>query len=94
MQHLAEAVDSGGGLLGDSADFRQQIGKSLMNDLGQIPAVIQQHIGAPISEAQRLLDAPFVLFFGFSLPGEYRHSCGSDRRRGVILGGKDIMMNF
>ncbi len=77
---------------------------SLVDQQGRVPAVVENHVGADRfavvgGEGEQLLGAPPVLFEGFALPCEDRHTrrllgrpvrsddgCGG----GMVLGGEDV----
>ncbi len=81
-------MHAGGGFFGDAVDLVQHRRVFLVQDFGQVAAVVQHHVGVPRLTVLEdgLLDAPFVLFFGLTLPGKYRDAGGSDRSSGLILG--------
>ncbi|MNN18894.1 hypothetical protein D3C81_1321140 [compost metagenome] len=63
-----------------------------MQQLGQVAAVVEDHVGVPwlaILE-DGLLQAPLVLFLGFTFPGEYRDAGSGDGGGGLVLGGEDV----
>src|SRR5262249_30588408 len=84
--HLVEPVDPGRRLLRDAADVAQQLGTAVMDDLGRIAAIVEDHVRGPTRRtSQRLLDAPFVFFLGLALPGEDRDAAGRNPGSRVIL---------
>ena len=66
--------------------FSKQFGVLLVDQGGQVAAVVQDHVQRfAVGEEQRLLDAPIVFLVGFALPGEDRDAGLGDRGGGVIL---------
>ena len=58
---LVEVVDTGGGFLGAALDAGQEVGILLMDEVGQIASVIQDHVqGLTVWEDDSLLNAPYV----------------------------------
>src|SRR5690606_27207057 len=92
LEHVQQAVHAGGGLFGDAVDLVQHLRILVVEDLGQVTAVVQHHVGIPRLAVLEdgLLDAPFVLLFGLAFPGEHRDAGGGDGGSGLILGGKDV----
>ena len=92
FQHVEQAVHAGGGFLGHAVDLVQHGRVFLVDDLGQVTTVVEDHVGVPRLTVLEdgLLDAPLVLFFGLALPGEYRDTGGGDGGSGLILGGEDV----
>ncbi len=86
-----QAVDAGGRLFGQAADFLEQIGKAVMDHRGQVTAVVQDHVERlAVDEVKRLLDAPVELLFVHAFPGEDGNARRRDRGRGVILRRENI----
>ena len=85
-------VDTGGGLLGDTLDVVKVLGVLVVNQVGQISSVVEDHVQwLSIWEgAEGLLNTPVVLLLGLSLPGEDGDTGGSDGGSGVVLGGEDV----
>lgn len=92
LEHVEQAVDPGGGLFGDAVDALEHLRVFLVQDLGQVTAVVQHHVGVPRLAVLEdgLLDAPFVLFLGLALPGEHRDAGCGDGGGGLVLGGEDV----
>jgi len=91
LVELVEVVDTGGGFLGAALDAGQEVGILLMDEVGQIASVIQDHVqGLTVWEEDGLLDAPEVLLVGHAFPGVDGNPSGGDRGSAVILGGKDV----
>ena len=87
-----QAMHAGGGLLADAVHPVQAVREALVQDLRQVAAVIENHVGAPWLPARTdgLLDAPDVLRLGLAFPREHRNPGGGHGRGGVVLGGKDV----
>jgi hypothetical protein len=84
-------VHAGRGLLRQAAHLGHEIGVLVVHHLGQIAAVVEQHVRPPAVRPQdRLVDAPPVLLLGLALPGVDRHAACRDGRRRLILGREDV----
>ncbi|MNF72893.1 hypothetical protein D3C84_548830 [compost metagenome] len=92
LEHVEQAVHAGGGFFGDAVDLVEHGRVFVMQDLGQVAAVVEDHVGVPRLAVLEdgLLDAPLVLLLGLALPGEYRDAGGGDGGGGLILGGEDV----
>ncbi len=92
LQHVLQTVYTGGGFFGDAVDALQNLRVLVVQDLGQVAAVVEDHVGVPRLAVLEdgLLDAPLVLFFSFAFPGEHRDAGGGDGGSGLILSGEDI----
>lgn len=92
LQHLVEVVDTGGGFLGKTVTAFQHFWVLVVDHLGQVTTVIQDQVELTgVLEGEQLLfDTPFVLFFGFTLPGKDWDTGGGDGGGGVVLGGVDV----
>merc|ERR1719361_3018489 len=91
LEHLVEVVDPGGGLLGQALDILQILGILLVNQVGEVTSVIQDHVERlTVREEDGLLDTPDVLLVGLSLPGIDWDSTGSHGSCSVVLGGEDV----
>jgi len=88
---LVEIVDAGGGFFGAAADAVEQMGVLGVDEVGQVAAVVEDHVERlTVREEDGLLDAPKVLFVRHSLPrvdGDAGRGDGGGR---VVLSGKDI----
>jgi hypothetical protein len=91
-ESLVEVVDTGGGLLGDTLDVVKVLGVLVVDQVGQVTSVVEDHVeGLAIGEsAEGLLDTPVVLLLGLSLPSKDGDTGGSDSGSGVVLGGEDV----
>src|SRR3990167_8874682 len=92
LEHVEQAVHAGGGFFGDAVDPVEHGRVLLVQNRGQVAAVIEDHVGVPRLAVLEdgLLDAPLVFGFGFALPGEYRDAGSGDGGGGLILGGEDV----
>ncbi|MFO1023148.1 MAG: hypothetical protein U0903_21020 [Planctomycetales bacterium] len=89
--HLVETVDAGGGFFADAAEILEDFGIAVVDDGGEVSAVIEDHVeGFAVRPENGLLDAPFVFFLGFFLPGEDGDARGGDGGGGVVLRGEDV----
>ena len=62
-----------------------------VNEVGEITAIIQDHIeGFAIREHKRLLDAPDVFFISLTLPGIDGQTLGSQCSGSMVMGGEDV----
>ena len=56
LEHLVEVVDAGGGLLGETLDAGEEVGVLLVNEVGQVATIVQDHVqGLSIGEHDCLL---------------------------------------
>jgi hypothetical protein len=70
LEHLVEVLDTSGGLLADAADATEELGVLVVDEVGQITSVVEDHVeGLTIGEVDGLLNAPDVLLIGLTLPG-------------------------
>ena len=85
-------MHAGGGFFGNAVDLVEHGRVLVVQDLGQVAAVVEHHVGVPRLAVLEdgLLDAPLVLGFGLALPGEYRDAGSGNGGRGLILGGEDV----
>ena len=68
LGHLVKVMHAGGGLLGNTLDAFQILGVLLMDEVGQVASVVEDHVeGLTIWEDDSLLNAPNV-------PGKKRTS--------------------
>ncbi|MNM26193.1 hypothetical protein D3C81_366530 [compost metagenome] len=91
-QHVQQAVHAGGGFFGHAVNAVQYLWVLLVQQLGQVAAVVEDHVGVPwlaILE-DGLLQAPLVLFFGFAFPGEHRDTGSGDGRGGLVLSRENV----
>ncbi len=85
-------MDAGGGFFGDAVDFFQDSRVFLVQQLGQVTAIVENHVGIPRRAVLQdgLLQAPLVLLLGFAFPGKYRDTGSRDGGSGLILGRKNV----
>merc|ERR1719500_1280867 len=90
-EHLVQVVHASGGLLRQALDSLDVLGELLMDKVGEISSVVEDHVQwLAIGEDEGLLDAPDVLLVGLPLPGVDGHTDSGDGGGGVILGGEDV----
>lgn len=72
LQHTVEVVDTSGGLLGDTVAVLELFGVLLVDEGGKVTTVVEDQVEllAILEGAELLLQAPFVLLLGLTLPGE------------------------
>jgi hypothetical protein len=62
LDALVEVVHAGGGLLRQAADPVEVLRVLVVDDVGEVTAVVEDHVERlAVREEQRLLDAPVVL---------------------------------
>ena len=84
-------MDTSGGLLGETLDVSEVLGILLVDEVGEVTAVIEDHVeGLAVREDDSLLDAPDVLLISLTLPGVDRDTAGGNGGSCVILGGEDV----
>ena len=91
-QHVQQTVNTGGGFFSHAVDLFQHGRVFLVQQLGQVAAVVEDHVGIPWLAIFKdgLLQAPLVLFFSFAFPGEHRDTGSSDSGSGLILSREDV----
>jgi hypothetical protein len=72
LQHTVEVVDTSGGLLGDTVAVLELFGVLLVDERGKVTTVVEDQVEllAILEGVKLLLQAPFVLLLGLTLPGE------------------------
>jgi hypothetical protein len=91
LHHLVKVVDTGGGLLGETLDTSEQVGVLLVDNVGKITTIIEDHVERlSVREEQSLLDTPDEFLISLTLPGVDGDTSGSDGSSSVILGGEDV----
>lgn len=72
LEHSVEVVDTSSGLLGDTVAVLEHLGVFLVNESSEITTVVENKVEllAVLESVELLLQAPFVLLLGLSLPGE------------------------
>ena len=91
--HTVEVVDTGGGLLGETPDAREELWVFLVNMVGEVTTVVENHVQrlATSETLDGLVDTPDVLLLGLTLPGEDGDAGGGDGGGGMVLGGKNVL---
>ena len=71
-EHLVEVVDTGGGFLGETVAALELLGELVVNEGSQVTTVVEDEVEllAILEGLELLLQAPFVLLVGLTLPGE------------------------
>merc|ERR1719312_2223175 len=70
LEHLVKVVDTSGGLLRETLDVSEVLGILLVDEVGEVTSVIEDHVeGLAVREDDSLLDAPDVLLISLTLPG-------------------------
>lgn len=69
LEHFSEVVDSSSGLLGQSANARNVLWVLLVNEVGEITSIVENHVqGLTIGEDQSLKNSfhlkDIYIFFG------------------------------
>jgi hypothetical protein len=92
LQHLVEVVDTSGGLLADTVAALELLGVLGVNQGGQVTTVIEDEVEllARWEGVELLLQAPVVLLFSLTLPGEDGDTGGGNGGSGVVLGGENV----
>lgn len=91
LHHLVQVVDTGGGLLRETLDAGKKLGVLLVDDVGEVTTVVEDHVeGLTVGELEGLLNAPDELLIGLTLPGVHGHTGGGNGSSGVVLGGEAI----
>jgi hypothetical protein len=91
LHHLVEVVNTSGGLLGNTADTSKELGVLLVNDVGKISTVVQDHVkGLAIGEDKGLLNTPDVLLLGLTLPRVNGNSALGNGGGGGVDSGVDV----
>lgn len=72
LQHAVKVVDTSGSLLGDTVAVLELFGILLVDERGKITTVVEDQVQllATLERIELLFQAPFVLLFGLTLPGE------------------------
>lgn len=92
LQRTVQVVDTGGGLLGDTVAVLEHLRVLLVDEGGQVTAVVEDQVQLLVilEGEQLLLKAPLVLLLGLALPCEDRDAGGGNGGSGVVLGGEDV----
>jgi hypothetical protein len=72
LEHAVQVVDTSGGLLGDTVAVLELLGVLLVDKASQVTTVVEDKVEllAILEGSKLLLQAPFVLLVGLTLPGE------------------------
>ena len=92
FETLDQVVNAGCGFLGDAFNLVEHLGITVVDDVGEVSTVVQDHVGnlTVFEGLELLLDAPVVLFFGLAFPGEHGDTGSSDSGGGVVLSAVDV----
>jgi hypothetical protein len=92
--HFLQIMHTSGGLLRNAANsaILAKFGILFMDEIGQVSAVIQNHVqGLTVREDKRLQNTPLVLFFCLTLPRIHGNTTSlSNGRCGVVLRAEDV----
>ena len=91
LEHLVQVVNSSGSLLRQTTDILEQIRMFIMDQLGQVTAIIQDHVQRlAIGEKDCLPHTPDVFVISLSLPSIDRHTPCCHGGGSVVLGGENV----
>jgi len=92
LEHAVEVVDTGSGLLGDTEAALEHLGVLVVNEAGEVTAVVEDKVEslAILEGLELLLETPVVLLLGLTLPGEDGNTGGGNGSGGVVLGREDV----
>eukprot|EP00043_Microstomoeca_roanoka_P006097 m.60201 g.60201 ORF g.60201 m.60201 type:complete len:366 (+) comp13270_c0_seq1:453-1550(+) len=91
LEHLVEVVNASSGFLGETLDARKELRVLLVNQVGEITSVIEDHVeGLTVGEHDRLLNAPEVFLIGLTLPGIDGDTSLGNSGSSLVLGGEDV----
>ena len=91
FNQLLQAVDAGRGLFADALDPGEKLRIFLVNHVGEVTAIVQNHVqGFAGWEVDRLLDAPLKLFLCFAFPCVNRNARSGNGRSSVVLGAENV----
>ena len=93
-ERLVEVVNTGRGLLRDTADVLEVLGVLFVNHRSEITTVVEDHVERlSVGEgSQSLLNAPGVLFLGLALPGKDGDTSRGDGSGSMVLGREDVLL--
>src|SRR5690554_4205167 len=91
-QHFLQAMHAGGGLFGHAVALGDYLRVFLMQQLGQVAAVVQDHVRLPAVYVRTdgFVQAPFVFFVSLTFPREHGNALRRDSGCSLILGGEDV----
>ena len=89
---LVKPLYAGRRFFGDAAYLRKGRLVFFVHNLGEVSAVVEQHVGTPccVGRGDRAIDALPVFLFALPLPCEDGNAGDRDRRRGVVLRREDV----
>lgn len=91
LEPFVQIVHPGRRFLGDAADAGQELLVFVVHDVGEVAAVVQDHVQRlSVGEDERLLDAPNVLLVRLALPGEDADASRGDCGRCMVLGAENV----
>lgn len=92
LEHAVEVVNTSGGLLRDTVAVGEHLGVLGVDQVSEITTVVKDKVQLLIvlEGNELLLQAPVVFLLGLALPGEDRHTGGSNGGSGVVLGAEDV----
>lgn len=72
LQHAIEVMNTGGSLLGNTVAVLQHLGVLVVNQSSQVTTIVQDEVEllSILESSELLLQAPVVLLFRLTLPGE------------------------
>lgn len=90
LHELVEVVDTGGGLLGDSRDAGEELGVAVVDERGEVSAVVEDDVERlAVREAlDGLVHAPDGLLLSLALPGEDGDAGRGDGSGGLVCGAE------
>jgi len=91
LKALVKVVYTSSGLFRDTLDTSKEIGVAIVNNVGKVASVVEDHVkGLAIGEEDGLLNAPLVLLLGLALPGIDGDASGSDSGSSVVLSRENV----
>jgi len=91
FEHLVQVVDAGGGLFGDTADAREEVCVLLVDDVGEVTTVVEDHVERlTVWEDDGGFDAPPEFFVVHALPCVDRDAGSGNGGSSFVLGGEDV----
>ena len=92
LEHTVQVVYTGGGLLRDTVAALKHFGVLVVYERGEITTIVEDEVErlARRERLELLLQAPVVLLFRLTLPGEDWGATSGNGSCGVILGGEDV----
>jgi hypothetical protein len=91
FHHLVQVVDTCGGLLRDTLDTFDEMSVLLVDKVGEISSIIEDHVEwLTIWEDDGLLNAPKVFLVSLALPSIDWDASDGDGGSSLVLGGEDV----